>query len=666
MKRIFIMLLVFAVAGCANKSIFIEPSNRADQMLFYVEQDRSGKKHPISNSILDNKETTRIPRPALVDIDSLIHINVRKPPGDSSQNIFKDEADKLAAEKASVLELMRKLEQLVEARGRAFDAYRDGNPSSDFDDIVHESAQKTREFIKEFRMRYPRGSDGYRAANRAIGAGGIGMLRPFLQGEIDEIQMQDKRIKERARSRSSKLKLEAFLDTPGGELTALHLPGYDSLAEGRVATRDRSGLKLSEQERSELSRQIKATEDIARTLDAVREKEKTLQVGVKDTLVIVAPDLARQVAVAEEVVARLRDPERITSIKADIRRAVSEAMNQTNNLSQGVRNRLEALPETLVTVLQGQAVEIEKVLQIVTSANQLKQDWKQFRNTGNLEAMPALLGQIEVLRTNLNDAARSLPKRLYEAGDLSALLVSGEIEGIESEASKVLADWLEGEFVSETMSEAQSYYADIRKGAATISEIAGILKIGSVDVASVAPDVPQAFFVDIELLQDTVLDLRRVPGNDGDTILVRAHLYDPGRRTVEASSTFELTHYDYFARLVPSVVLVRPDEIASGEDDFRFAPALGWMHHYRPRPEADSWYANVARPLQVAAGLHAIFLNFDNESGIGLGGTISFWNDRLQFGAGWNLSANSSDEGRHYFFVGSDLIGLLQTVGVGN
>ncbi len=77
--------------------------------------------------------------------------------------------------------------------------------------------------------------------------------------------------------------------------------------------------------------------------------------------------------------------------------------------------------------------------------------------------------------------------------------------------------------------------------------------------------------------------------------------------------------------------------------------ALGWMRHYRPRPEAESWYARVARPLQVAAGLHAIFLNFDNQTGIGLGGTLSFWNDRLQFGAGWNLSANSSDDGRHYF-----------------
>jgi len=71
------------------------------------------------------------------------------------------------------------------------------------------------------------------------------------------------------------------------------------------------------------------------------------------------------------------------------------------------------------------------------------------------------------------------------------------------------------------------------------------------------------------------------------------------------------------------------------------------------------------RPLQPGFGLHAIFLNFDNDPGICLGGTLSLWNDRLQFGLGYNLSASRADEGQVYYFVGSDLIGLLQTVGVG-
>jgi hypothetical protein len=51
--------------------------------------------------------------------------------------------------------------------------------------------------------------------------------------------------------------------------------------------------------------------------------------------------------------------------------------------------------------------------------------------------------------------------------------------------------------------------------------------------------------------------------------------------------------------------------------------------------------------------------------GIGLGTTLSLWDDRLQFGAGYNLMAESNEDGQFYFFVGSDLIGLLQTIGIG-
>jgi len=666
MKRAFILVLIIAATGCANRSTFIEPSSRADRMLFFAEQDRMGEMHPISSTTLEDKETTRVPSPALVDIDSLIHINVRKPPGTPAQDLFRGEADALAMDKASVLDLMQKLDDVIDARQNAFDAYRGGNPGDDFDKLVIDSSQMTRDFIKKFLERHPRDSDVYKAATKAVGKGGLHKLKPFLQSEIDDIQKKDELIKDRARLRSTSLVLEAFLDAPGDELTALHLKGYDNLAEGRVATRNRTGLKLSEQEREDLSRQIKATEDIARTLDSVRAKEKSLQIGVRDTLVIVAPELAKQVEEAEMIAGRLRDPQRIANMKADLQRATEMAKSQTDNLSDDMRIRLDALPATLGTVLKEEAGGLEEVLLIIANASQVEQDWDRVREAHNLEAIPDLLGRMDDLNRSINKAFIKLPGWLRDAGDISELLLSGQVAGVQGDVSEAFVSWIESSAVTETMSGAQSYYADIQKGIGVINEVGRILKIGSVDVARIAPNVPEAFHVDIEQLQDTLLDLRRVPGEDGDTILVRARLYDPGREPIEATSSFEITHYDYFARLVPSVVLVRPDEIASGADGFRFAPALGWMHHYRPRPEADSWYANFARPLQVAAGMHAIFLNFDNESGIGLGGTISFWNDRLQFGAGWNLSAESSDEGRHYFFVGSDLIGLLQAVGIGN
>jgi hypothetical protein len=93
------------------------------------------------------------------------------------------------------------------------------------------------------------------------------------------------------------------------------------------------------------------------------------------------------------------------------------------------------------------------------------------------------------------------------------------------------------------------------------------------------------------------------------------------------------------------------------------------MHHWFPRPENSSGTAAVFRAVDPALGIHSAFTNFRPDGGsdavqIGLGLTLSFWRNRLQFGAGYNLMAKTRSEGQIYYFVGSDLIGLLQTVGI--
>jgi hypothetical protein len=128
--------------------------------------------------------------------------------------------------------------------------------------------------------------------------------------------------------------------------------------------------------------------------------------------------------------------------------------------------------------------------------------------------------------------------------------------------------------------------------------------------------------------------------------------------------------FGWFAELSPAVVLVKPDELKGGNESFSFAPTLSWMHQYAPRPEDSMWYAAFLRGFQPALGMHSAFLSFNPDGSgdaiqVGLGATVSFWKNRLQFGAGYNLMANTEDEGRYYYFVGTDLIGLLQTIGIG-
>ena len=116
------------------------------------------------------------------------------------------------------------------------------------------------------------------------------------------------------------------------------------------------------------------------------------------------------------------------------------------------------------------------------------------------------------------------------------------------------------------------------------------------------------------------------------------------------------------AELSPAVVLVKPTELAGGEDDFRFAPALSWLHHYEPRRKKLSgiWVRCacwIPPPVSMLSSWPSIRPGKVSRSRSAWA-HLSFWKNRLEFGAGINLMADSNNEGRFYFFVGTDLIGL--------
>ena len=152
----------------------------------------------------------------------------------------------------------------------------------------------------------------------------------------------------------------------------------------------------------------------------------------------------------------------------------------------------------------------------------------------------------------------------------------------------------------------------------------------------------------------------------GDTITVRATLLENKAEKDKTTVTFQVAQYGWYAELSPAVVLVKPSKLDGAYDGFRFAPTLSWINHYMPRPDDTSWYDYVLRGFQPGIGIHSAFTNFASNQSvqIGLGLTISLWTNRLQFGVGQNLMADSAHEGKYYYFIGSDLIGLLQSMGL--
>ena len=128
--RIKFSIIVFClfVSGCAHRSTYFAADSDIDKAFFYYEQDRYNQTHPLSNVDINASEPNRIPNPALVDLDSYVHIRVnRQATGDE---ILAADANDLLEWKEDLRAALSSLDQVIVARKRALAAYRQDNSNS--------------------------------------------------------------------------------------------------------------------------------------------------------------------------------------------------------------------------------------------------------------------------------------------------------------------------------------------------------------------------------------------------------------------------------------------------------------------------------------------------------------------------------------------------------
>ena len=660
-SRVAVLLLL--VCGCAAHSNYLQVRSEIDETFSYYEQDRLANKHGISAVTWEADTPTRVPYPALVDIDSIIHILVNQQRRRAQREILSSGSKELLAEKDAMKALLVQLDRVIVARQRALNAYR-VNDEGRFIEARREFGKARLAFIADLRKLYPdRASEEYKVLSRAAKDKSMATLRSVLQARLDLITAEDRALLNEAESQRTTLRLQAFLDRPGKEKTPLHLKGYDKLAEGQLQVRDRQGLNLSDAEKKRLNDQIRATSELAQTLNQVRHNELSLKEGLLKTLPLMSEDLAKYIAEIDRLTKRLKDRERLDRIENGFKGFVSKAHATAADLTDETKAKIEKMPIEVRAELVKNSKPVVQVLEMLATLKDLQYRWSHVRNP---EELGGLLMDTSEVASNVS---RLIEKSSWPHGTTVDAIdfVLQKVNELENEARVALRETIKGDEGKVFVSEFRGVYTDIQSGVQLVEEVLRLLSIGDVQPIFATPEVPEVFDVDIANLEDTHLDLKRVAGRPNDLITLAATLKEEGRAERTSEASFKLTRYGWYAKLSPSVVLVRPDQLEEASESFQFAPVVSWNHHYRPRPENAKWYAVATRGLQPAVGIHAAFLpyNADNNVGIGLGTTLSFWDDRLQFGAGYNLMAESSGDGRFYFFVGSDLIGLLQTIGIG-
>jgi hypothetical protein len=301
-----------------------------------------------------------------------------------------------------------------------------------------------------------------------------------------------------------------------------------------------------------------------------------------------------------------------------------------------------------------------RISQLASELPQLRERWKNLTPETLLPALDESEDFFQRVSAVAEDAGPVLAK---SADELKAA-----VKAIEGELSVVVAaarTELRHAYAATLAPQLEEWKDFAQQGRERLQFFARLLGSRAL-LAPVAPQLraPGSFDIKLDDAPDTYVDLAASPAKIGDSIEVRTTLLEGGEAKSTSSASFRVQRLGWHAQFAPSVVLVSADKLAGQSDDAGFSPALAWMLRYTPRPDQDDWWDDFSRWTRWGIGPHAALLNFDpdNDTEIGLGLTVGLWGEILQFGAGYNLMADSSDEAQIYYYVGSSLIPMLQAL----
>jgi hypothetical protein len=655
---------VVLLAACARPGKLVDDDSPLGRSLVFTEEGRFGDRVTLGRRATDS-QPARVPQLASVDLDSTIHIAVGRDAlleGGRSPLVDSGDAERFSERTNDLIQLIGLLRDLAKEQTTAVAAYgrlagldrADPARAAALQDFLtkrRKTGATDARLSAQVKKLWTRDAPEFLEFDTALAAeDDPGLRRPqeVVQRLVDRIARENRALAEESLREARTLQISAFLEAPGKQPVPLHLDGYDRLLEGKVERRDRHGLTVTDADRQ----RWKDTVELAQAIEALRRD----QAALADLLARVAPLLAPDLGELLEHIATFR--RKLGSEDLAAARARIEAAARA--FWQGARAQLASLQgaDEFVELLVG-------LLDLGNEAANLEDRIEALRDRWKTVSPDTILDLIVDSRSVLDGLERRLVAldALRDWNGTLRGLVLAAAPNVDAAARTRLAELLEGE-VGKALREAVAQLDVLETLAALRQVLLRVLSVNQVPQAQVLHP-PESFTVPVDMARDTYLNLERTPRQIGDTITVYASLRQGDREIDDQTTSFVVEQFGYGGRLSPSVVLVTPDRLAGSDDRFHFAPVLSWMHTYRPRPE-EGGASFLLRGFEPSAGIHAAFLNFDRdrELEIGLGGTVSFWRDRLQVGAGWNLMAQQEDEGRYYFFLGSDLISILQTIGL--
>jgi len=668
-RQSFLIIAAITLAtACATPQRGRSPANQLETALQLKELTTGNKE--ISLSTGNDIETKRISAHVEVDINSTIEIDFAADKVKTGSNL-PDSAlmSKLSEDQKDLHQTISLLSQVVEARIAAIKAYEqkklastpgvtvDSTTATGFITAAKEFGRLEQK-LTELSL-WERGTFTEEEQTRAFEDPTYHELGVLLQARLQDTENSLRAAIESANKSEAKLKLEAFLESPGASPLPIHLPGYDALEAKELQIKNNDALLMSSKERKVLEDKFTAIRGFAYQAERLRTSEASLNSALTKA--------------GKEAAARF--PEIIEKAKPIL---TTDWKSRGENLEAAIalfRTKIGQIPSGLaeeektywtgissgISVNLTQTIPVSDIQNLAATLTVLNQNWQKCSPETLLETIQqtqeavtqGLAISTQLKKQGVGSAFGSW-RRFSEAINTRP----GEIkeETWKAVTQAAVESGLQGEIANlqETVRDIQAFTAVVNQA----------IQFASVNPSQVDIQVSKHFDVPLLSAPSTRLELQRTPRELNDRISFRATV-SAGTETITSETVFSVRQFGWHSILAPSVILTRPVNPRSTFDqDFKFAPAIAWTYKYYPRSWEEGWLAATARFLKIGGGLHLTFLdqapNKDTEIGIGL--ALSFWDDRLVTGAGLDLMDNS----RTYIYIGSNLIPILQALGFGD
>ncbi len=564
-------------------------------------------------------------------------------------------------------------------------------------------------------------ADSRRRADASVLEGRHGFTR-YLVEEVKWVVDQLNQAGERVSERPPSMALVLSAAHHGREQQVeLGLPGYNRLPVGAPVRFDKLNLVPSAEQLEEIRRLRGEAAALAEVLNPLLDGSRDLGDTVQDLLRSQDFGFGELKSALDAVVADV-DQLRETDWQAladDLKRQLEEALADAG--TDEIRRQLEAFESTLGELLSSLKVFGSDLQQVIDTVDDLTLELPDLTAAGAdpVALLSDLLSAAEGaanlsrrvqdlfgdLRRNVPDwiedvrslaaAVRAIRESLLELPDNLSLDFELLLSSVADQGLTALVDDL-----GRLRDGVRRFVDNLRGLVQTGDPVADLVALAAATRDLEPPET--SFEVPTSSAEDTWLDVQTInPRREGDTVSIRAWLYrveptdgDPQlvvRRELLSTVTQQLRIFRFGWYTAPSVGLtylssfdkIQDGDLPAGdmagdgtgdgmaavpppERTESFVPQVSWMFRHRswdrdrtrdePARYRPKWHDSIG------LGFHTVALDLDNDNQleVGLGVTISLFNDYVQLGVGVDLSLDEEP----YFFLGTRLFELARSLGI--